>query len=519
MASFFPWKRGEGDKGKEPGAPQPGQSGQPGQPGGGSSTPAPAAPKFSPDKATKFFERAVTVHETGNHTYAMDMWLGGLRQDPTSMSGLEGFFKSAGAYMNAGGKGTPKDVLAAADGKEPLDKFLRAILEWSTHPADPAYAIKALESAAYLGLADAAVWIGLRAMGVVSRDKKPRKDHYVAIMEAMRKFEKYDMAVEAGEAAVRVDPTDAKLAALIRNLSAESTMTKGGFDQAGKEGGFRANVRDAAKQQSLDEENRIVKTSETVDRLVAAAKADYEANKLDRPNIVRYLDRLLERGTPEDEAAAVQVASDAYKATQEYRFLERAETVRLRQVRRRVAKLKAAAEAPDATDEARKAFRSAAKEYLELEASNLESQVKQYPTDLLRKFEYGKRLYQLGRYEEAIGQLQEAKADVKNRAEILHLLGNAFVQIGWLDEAVQTHRQALEAYSDPSDNKGMELRYGLMAALQARASEQSDLANAEEANKIASSIAIQQINYKDVRQKREELKQLITKLKAGTPSV
>ena len=505
--AIFPWKKGDSDK-KSQGEGASGAS----SPGG--SEPAPAPMTFSPDRATRFFERAVTAHETGSFDYAMRLWLGGLRQDPTSMQGLEGFFKSVAGFLGAGGKGVPKDVLSAVEGKGELEKYLRSLLEWGVHPAEASYAVKAIEGAALLGLQGAAVWIAPRALGAAGKEKKPRKEHFVAIMEAMRKFEKYDLAVEAGEAALRVDPTDARLGALIRNISAESTMTKGGFDNT-SEGGFRANIRDAARQQRLDEEQRVVKTEETLDRLVIAAKADYELNKLDRPNIIRYIDRLLERATPEDESTAASVAREAYAATQEYRFLEKADTIRLRQSRRQVAKLKAAAEAPDAGDDARRAFKVAARQYMELEAQSLEAQVKAYPTDLVRKFELGKRYYTLGRYEDAIGQLQEAKSDVKNRAEILHILGLAFQQIGWLDESVQTHRQALAAHSDPNDAKGMDLRYGLMSALAAHGAEQNDLANAEEAYKIASSIAIQQINFKDIRQKREELKTLIGRLKGG----
>jgi tetratricopeptide (TPR) repeat protein len=511
--AIFSWKKGDADKGKDAASSaglSPGASGT-----GGTATPAASvAMTFSPERANRFFERANTAHETGSFPYAMSMWLSGLRQDPTSHSGLEGFFKSVASYMGGGGKGAPKDVLSTIDGKGELERYLRSLLDWGVHPAEAGYAVKALEGASLLGLQDAAVWIALRAMGAASKEKKPRKEHFIAIMEAMRKFEKYEMAVEAGEAAMRVDPSDAKLGALIRNISAESTMTKGGFNDAG-EGGFRANVRDAERQSRLEEESKIVRTEETVDRMVAAAKAEYEANRLDRPNIMRYVQRLNERGTPEDEATVIQVAGDAYKATQEFRFLEEADKVRLKQARRRIAKLKQAADAPGASDDAKRAFRQGYKEYLELEVQALESQVKAYPTDLLRKYELGKRYAMLGRHEDAIGQFQEAKADVKNRADILHYLGVSFLQIGWLDEAVETHRQALETYSDPNDAKGMELRYGLMAALMARAAEQSDLANAEEAYKIASSIAIQQINFKDIRQRREDLKQLISKLKGG----
>lgn len=517
--AIFSWKKNDADKNKDAGDASGGAASKPAAGAAGAGTGGAGANfsgGFSPDKATRFFERAITAHETSSYEYAMNMWLGGLRQDPTSMSGLEGFFKSAGSFMNNGGKGTPKDVLNSVDGKGELDRYLRSLLEWATHPFEATYAVKALEGAAVLGLQDAAVWIGVRAMGAVSREKKPKKEHYLSIMEAMRKFEKYEMAVEAGEAALRVDPTDAKLGALIRNISAESTMTKGGFDQTGQEGGFRANIRDNAKQQKLDDEDRVVKSEETIERLVAAAKTDYEANTLDRPNTMRYIQRLTERGTPQDEATILQVAQDAFKVTQEYRFQEEADKIKLKQSRRRVAKLKAVAEAPNATDDDKRTFRLAAKEYVQVETESLEGQVVAYPTDLVRKFELAKRYYMLGRHEDAIGQLQVAQADVKNRADILNLLGMSFNQIGWLDEAVDTHRKALEAYSDVNDAKGMELRYGLMAALSAQAAQQNNLANAEEAYKIAASIAIQQINFKDIRQRREDLKTLITRLKGGT---
>jgi hypothetical protein len=52
-------------------------------------------------------------------------------------------------------------------------------------------------------------------------------------------------------------------------------------------------------------------------------------------------------------------------------------------------------------------------------------------------------------------------------------------------------------------------------SLLSRAEDQSDLANAEEAYKIASSIAIQNISYKDIRTRREELKALVSRLKQG----
>jgi hypothetical protein len=58
-----------------------------------------------------------------------------------------------------------------------------------------------------------------------------------------------------------------------------------------------------------------------------------------------------------------------------------------------------------------------------------------------------------------------------------------------------------------------------MEALLARgesSSGASALTDGEEAMKLASSIAIQNISYKDVRAKRDLIKALIAKLKAGS---
>ena len=56
--------------------------------------------KFTPNPATarKFFDPARTVHDSTNYEYAMTLWLQGLRHDPTSMSGLEGFIASSESF-------------------------------------------------------------------------------------------------------------------------------------------------------------------------------------------------------------------------------------------------------------------------------------------------------------------------------------------------------------------------------------------------------------------------------------
>lgn len=511
--ALFPWKKKD-DSGDKSGG------GNGGAGGGSGGSAAGGGFEFSPEKGEKFFERASTLHDATNYGYAMNLWLRGLRFAPDSLKGIEGFFKSAGQFFTENPKGEKDESYRSTAkelGRSDLDKYLSSLLEWSAHPTEASYAVKAMECASGLGLSQPTVWISLRAIGAVGRDKKPRKEHLVAIMNALKKFDKLEEAVQAGEAAVRLDPTDGKLAGEVKNLAADWTTKRGGFDQTGQEGGFRSNLRDAAKQRSLEEQGRVVTTEEVLDRQVASARADYETTN-DRPNAIKFIDTLLKRAKPADEEEALRVAMEWHEKSQEYRFRETADTIRVNQLRRAAAALKAEAAKPDAGDEAKAAYTSAIKDWMRARVRSMEGQIAAYPTDLNRKFELAQLYYQIGKYEEAIALLQEAKSDAKNRAKVFFFLGLSFQKIGWNDEAIETLRQAQGMQTVGDESGELELKYGLMEALLARATEQGALPDAEEAYKLASQIAIQNISYSKIRARRDELKALIAKLKGGAPA-
>ncbi len=468
----------------------------------------PPAAGYSPEKAAKFFEHARNRHETESFDYAMQLWLNGLKQDPLSMEGLTGFFNTAATFLNKGGKGVPKDVLKAITGdKSQVEKYLVSLLEWGCDPTNPSCAVRAAVNAADLGLREPGAWIAQRAFNFAANDKRPRKDLLVQLMGAASKIEAYELAVRAGDAAIAMDRSDAKLASEVRNMSAQATMTKGGYEKTGESGGFRSNVRDAAKQTRLEAEDRIAKTEETLDALLAAAKTDYEARPDDKPAIMKYVKYLLEKGRPEDELAAVDLLNMSYERFKEYRFKQLAGDLRIRQAKRKIAEAEKSGEADTMV--------AAKRGLLEVESAEFQERVAQYPSDLTLKFEYGKRLQESDRHEEAIAQFQESKIDTRLRAKSLYYLGVSFGAIDFNDEAIDTFRAALDLGGEQDENTKMALRYGLMLALMGRAAEQRSLGDAEEAGKLASSIAIQQINYRDIRAKREELKALTAKLRGA----
>lgn len=472
---------------------------------------------FSPEKAAKFFQHARTMHEAENYEYAMQLWLSGLRFDPANMKGIEGFFQSTPGFLSKpdAKKGPGKEVTKAVSGKTDVDRYLNAILEWSLKPTEAALAVRATEYAAKLNLSEPVLWMGERAFGAVLREKKVRKDLLMKLSESFNKAGSFDKAVAAAEQAFKLDPTDGNLSAQIRSLAAQATMNSGGYGAPGEAGGYRRNIRDADKQQHLEDADRISKTDDTVERLIIAAKQEVENRPGDIPSLEKLAKLLLERGRRDDEEKAHGLYMKAATDFKQFRFRELAGDIRIRQARRGVSELRRMKESAPGDEDVERMFSQAVADQSKLEVEEYKLRVEAYPSDLTRKLELGKRLFNIGDMDGAITMLQEAQGDPKGRQVALTYLGQAFLKIEYIDEAVETFRRALES-KELTPELQLELRYFLMAALQAKAETSRDLATAEEAERIAASIAAQQFGYKDIRARRDLVKKLVGELRVRT---
>jgi tetratricopeptide (TPR) repeat protein len=467
-------------------------------------------PVWEPEKAKKFFEHARTVQETGNFEYAMQLWLGGLRFDCTNMEGMQAFFNASSKYLETpeSKKGPGKELVRSITVGGDVEKHLRALLEWALKPVDASNAVRAMETAAALSVREPGMWIGERALGAAVRATRPRKDLLLKVAENFVKFNSPDRAVQAAEQALKLDPSDGELGAYVRNLAATATMTKGGYDKPNQEGGFRQSIRDARKQQELDEGDRIVKTEETVDRLIATAEEQYKARPNDMPTIEVLGKRLMERGRGPDEERAYQIFMGAFTQFNQFRFREMAGDIRLRQSARKVRELERMLEKAQGDSMVLGMLDQARKDLLVLERDEYTLRVQAYPTDLTRKFHLGRCQFQLGRDDEAIALFQESQQDAKIRVQSLHFLGQAFFRIRYFDESVQTFRSAIDI-GDMSAEMGLELKYWLMLALKEQGKASRNAESLRESDKIASGIMMKQFNYRDIKQQRDEIKALL----------
>lgn len=471
---------------------------------------------FNPEKATKFFGHAKVVGEAGNYEYSMQSWLSGMRLNPGSVEGVEGFFFTIAQFLNEhnGKKSVSKEVSRVVSGKSDLDRYLNALLEWGQKPKEAHLAVRAFELCSKIGLVEPGKWIGDRAFLMTVKAIKPRKDLIVRVSESYERLKIFDRAVQAAEAASRLDPSDGHLAAKMRSLAAQATMNRGGYDKQGEEGGYRQNLKDAAKQRQLDQQDRITKTESTVEAILGYAEEEYRKRPNDMPTVEKYAKALVDRGRPEDEERAHEILMKTHAETKQFRFREWAGDIRIRQADRRARQAKLAMDANPSDPELPVAYQAALNELGELQVQEYKLRVEAYPTDLTRKFRLGERYFHTNRFAEAIEMFQESQAEPKLRAPSLSFLGKSFLATDWIPEAIETFRAALEV-RDIADDVKLELQYNLMLALKKKGATEKDLQAAEEADKLASSIAMKQITYRDIRAQREELRKLVASLRGG----
>ncbi|USN98305.1 MAG: hypothetical protein H6810_08980 [Phycisphaeraceae bacterium] len=475
----------------------------------------PGSGAFSPEKARVFFDRAKTTHETLNYEYAVTLWLNGLAQDPASQEGFAGFFQSVRAYAEeAGKKATGKDVIKNLQGQGKILKFQQALLSWGLKPESGSATLKAAEASAALGLKETTEILGRQALNFAKREEKPKKDVYVKLLDIFDEAGAFELAVEAGQIAVQLDPSDGQLSAKLKEMLASATIQRGRFEEsAGQEGGFRKNIRDLEKQAQLEAEDSIVKTADTKDRILAAKKADYEQRPTDTSAIEGYGRALLDRGKPQDELKGLLLYKKAYEETGQFRFRQRQGEVELRIERRKLRTLRGKLDAKPGDEGLTEQVAKAEADLLDKEIAELRLQIENYPTNLGMKFELGKRLHQKGEHNEAIGLFQKAEEDPQHRRAVLRYKAEAFLAIEWPDEAVTTYRAALDGMADTGSELAMELRYGLMCALQEKADKTRDLDAAEEADRLASEIAMKRFDYRDIVDRRQAVKALIQELR------
>lgn len=482
----------------------------------------PQTPNFQPDprKARAWLERAHTVADTGNHEYAIECFLQGLRHDPDNIAEHEALRDVALKRKVKGGKPAGLKDRFNKMGSDPIAKMLHAEKLWAMDPLNLSLMLETMGAAVEadrvyekLNLGEVAFWVGEIALSGQTAKAGKKKD-YLTACDHFKQIGRFDKAVEAMKKAIRLSPNDDALLTQLRDLEADRTMQEGKYG-GGAEGDFRANIRDADKQRELEIGDAKTAGESQIDELIARRRAEFEEDPEDMDRLGKLVDALVRRESNAEEKEAIDLLNKAWEATGQYRYKVRAGDITMKQINRYVRQLKQMVDAAPEDEEYKNRYQETLRKKLAFEMQEYTERVKNYPTDLSLKHELGKRLFQAGKFDDAIGMFQQAKQDPKSRASAHIYLGRCYVNKGWLDEAIDTLREGIAGHPVTDDAVALDLRYLKMDAHIRAAEKNSSAEHAEEARKLASFILQANIGFRDITDRMEQVKALQEKLKGG----
>lgn len=476
--------------------------------------------KRDPRKARRFFEHAETTANASNYDYSVDCFISGLRNDPGNMDQHEALYEVAKRRKVSGGKPAGMSARLKRLGPSPIDKMLQAEKLWALNPLDEGLAGDTFKAAVDafeqteddLNLGDVAFWVGEIWMPMISQKKAIAKK-YILAKDLFVRLDRYDKAVEACRKAAAMNPNDSKLMTELKDLQAEQMISEKHYSTDGKEDGFRKNIKNSDEQAAIQQENQIRKSGSDADDIITRRRAEYEEDPQDATRLQKLVDALVQRESAESEKEAIELLKKAWEESGQYRHRVRMGDIQMKQFNRVLRQVKAKIDKAPGDQELVQKFQAVKAKQLQFELQEYTDRCKNYPTDMGLRYELGRRLYLSGKHDDAIGAFQQAKADPKRRAMSHEFLGRCYILKEYLDEAVDTLEQGIEAHKIPDDRLAMELRYLKMIAHLKLAGKNGDMDHAKEAQQIASNIFQADINYRDIRERMDEIKKLVDELK------
>lgn len=461
-------------------------------------------PQEGPGKGKAFFDRGKAVAATGNYDYAIEMYIQGLNREPFNADEHKAladvaFRRKASGKKSGGGLfgsfgGGPKPPFK---GKTAKDAFLNSEFtlahDWGNIPA----MLGMIRNAAILELKDVVLWLG-PILKEANRTSKPKVEIYTELAEIYAKFKEFTRACDAINEAVQLKPQDNDLPSLGQQYAAQATLEEGGYEKGES---FQKSIKDQEGTKQLIQDDSLAKSHEYLAKMLAAAKADYEANPKELQVISKYSKALREINDEDHENQAIELLKKAYADTKIYRLKAEIGEIRMKQFKRNLRMLRDAVKADPNDKDMLHEYQRVNKDRLAFEVEEYKERVANMPTDLLMKFELGARYWELKNYDAAIPLFQEAANNPKVRVESLNLLARCFLQQGMKPEAVETAKRSIDMYekAETGDKRSQELHYWFARGLE----ENKQL---DEAIDVYSKIIQWNIAFLDARKRLTDLR-------------
>ena len=456
-------------------------------------------PEEDRKKAQRFFEQGQKVANTGNFDYAIEMYLQGLGVDPENTEAHQQLRDISLKRKASGGKslGMFEKMKLKKTSKEDKENLLNAEKVLCYDPGDVGTMLALAQAAHRAGFYDTAMWIGKITLDAnVTAPKGPDYNIFITLREIYKSLHAWREAVEACSWAAKMKPDDMDLQKELKDLGAQLTMHVGKYE-SGKS--FRDSVKDMEGQRKLMVADTDVRTMDMLQQQIVDAKKEYEAEPNEPGKINKYVDALRKTESMEHENLAIEVLEEAFKRTGQFRFRKTLGEIKIAQLGRMERTMRQALQADPSDADLKKQYAQFLAEKTQEELAEYTLWAENYPTETAFRFNAAQRLFMLKRFDEAIPIFQNARQDPKYRIEASTLLGRAFMEAGFPDEAVDTLREASEAYQVKGDPKSIEMTYYFARALEAKG-------DTAAAIKQYSQVAQWNFNYRDVQVRIKSLR-------------
>ncbi len=455
-------------------------------------------------KAEKWFARARELGEKRQFDYAIEYYVNGLEFWPDAVEEALKPLHGCGVARRATGGKKPglKDTMRRSMSDKDAPKgFLNALWLFGHDPDNLSFIEGVLRNASKLRAEDAAKWSGgvyARALDAAPKATSKQLQQLVSFMEELgdRSADRGEttFGVEAYQAGIDVlniwrrrAPKDQEISVALKNLSTKLTILRGKY-QDGES--YRDSIADVDQAQELHDRERSIQSDDRVGQLIASAEQAYKDDP-DHPNALRDLvDLLCRRELEADEIKAIGHLVNQFKRTDNYRWKQRADDIRMKQLGRKVREV-----AQEKGAEGAKPHKIA---QLRFELSVYKERIERYPTDTQMKYEYGVRCFRAGRFDDAIPLFQTSRVNPKYRIACGMYLGRCFYRKGYHSQAVTALVETIEGHPANDDQLAKDLHYWL-----GRTYEESG--QAEAARKTYGKILQMDYNYRDVRARLDGL--------------
>lgn len=462
---------------------------------------------ISPDdkaKAAKWFARARELGEKRQFDHAIEYYVSGLEFWPDAVEeACKSLHGCAVARKATGGKkpGLKDTMKRSTNDKDAKKAYLNSLWLFAHDPDNAGYIEAVVRNAGKLRAEEAARWSAGILYKSIETNPKANTKQFLTLIELLEQLG--DRAASRGEIPFGVEvfragvdtvnlwrrrlPKDEQTEGVLKNLSTKLTILKGNYQDGDS---YRDSIVDADTQADRQDAQRSIQADDRLEQLIAKAEQDYLANPDNGPAIKLLIDLLTRRERKEDETKAIGHLVNQYKRTDDYRWKQNADDIRMKQLGREVRELEKAGNA-EATKEAKVA-------QLRFELTVYKDRVDRYPTDNRFKFELAIRRFNAGQYDDAIPMFQAARTDPKNRTACGMYLGRCFFRKGYHSQAISGLKEAIEGYEFNDDELAKQMRYWLGRALEAGG-------DTDAAKKTYGEILTVDYNYRDVRVRLDAL--------------